>query len=85
MEELLPEIQGTEKPSPERALLCEVILLAIVDSLGKARTRTNGTTIEEAAERARAWLQRSPVCRHYCALVDIDHQAMLDRLARHWQ
>ena len=79
------EIQGTGHQSPERALLSEVILLAIADSLGTVSTCTKGVTRADSARQAREWLQRSPVCRHYCSLLDIDHQAMLDRLAPRWQ
>ena len=74
-----------EQYGPEKALLCEVISLAIDDSLGKAPAGVTGKTKAEAAAQARAWLESSPVCRYYCALVDIDHQAMIDRLGRHWR
>lgn len=84
MEAILPEIEQGEQRSPEKALVCEVIRLAIIDSLGNAMSLQSGANKQEAAELARVWLERSPVCRHYCALVGIDYRAMLERLAVAW-
>lgn len=81
MEPITPELQSTTKESPERALLVEVLLLAVVDSLGGEVRKVN----EYDQELARVWLERSPVCRYYCTLVDIDYQAMIDRLNKRWR
>jgi len=84
MEALLPELEQGEQRSPEKALVCEILLLAIVDSRGNAMSLQSGANRQEAAELARVWLERSPVCRHYCALIGIDYQAMIERLAVTW-
>lgn len=84
MEAILPELEQGKKRSPEKALVCEVILLAIVDSYGNAMSLQSGADKQEAAELARVWLERSPVCRHYCVLAGIDYRAMIERLAVTW-
>lgn len=65
--------------------MSEVILLAIADSLGTVSTCSKGITRKHAAQEARIWLQLSPVCRHYCTLLNINHEAMLERLTTKWQ
>lgn len=84
MNAILPELEQGKQRSPEKALVCEVILLAIVDSQGNAMSLQSGANKQDAAELARVWLERSPVCRHYCALVGIDYRAMIERLAVTW-
>lgn len=84
MEAIFPELEQGRQHSPEKALVCEVILLAIVDSQGNAMSLQSGRNKQEAAELARVWLERSPVCRHYCGLVGIDYRAMMERLAFTW-
>jgi|GEM_PF-6186570 len=81
MEPITLELQSTTKESPERSLLVEVLLLAVVDSLGGEARKVS----EYDQELARVWLERSPVCRYYCTLVDIDYRAMIDRLNKRWR
>ena len=57
-----------------RELICEILKLAVIDSMGKREIR----------ELARYWLESSPHCEFYCMLVGIDRVAMLDRLRRDW-
>jgi len=59
--------------SPEKALICEVILLAIADSLKRGSALMTGVTKELAQRLAIAWLENSPTCENYCALVGINH------------
>lgn len=81
MEPITPELQDDSKENPERALLVEVLLLAVVDSLGGEVRRVS----EYDQELARVWLERSPVCKYYCVLIGVDHQAMIDRLKKRWR
>ena len=84
MEEMRIDLEKVSAMPPERKLIEEVILLAVTDSLGGALLCGKLISKAEAADMARKWLIDCPVCRHYCTLVDIDHQAMIDRLKPRW-
>ena len=53
MNAILPELEQGEQRSPEKALVCEILLLAIVDSRGNAMSLQSGANRQEAAELAR--------------------------------
>ena len=85
MEPIVPELEGHHTAAPERRLIAEVLLLAVTDSLGGALLCGKGISKMEAASMARKWLISSPVCAHYCTLVDIDHRVMIERLQLKWR
>lgn len=79
-ESLQPTTHRTD--APERALIFEVLLVAVADSLGgRGRRRVD----DVKRERARRWLRASPVCELYCDLIDINYHAMRGRLRAQWQ
>ncbi|MCG9626032.1 hypothetical protein L1D34_14420 [Vibrio mediterranei] len=78
----LEAIREVADVSPERQLFVEVILLAVVESLGgEGRKKVK----QDDQERAQFWLERSPICKEYCELVDLDYTAMIERLRPHWR
>ncbi len=64
-----------ETEYPHRRLFCEIVDRAVQDS----REQRN----YELREKAQVWLQTKH-CEHYCTLVGINYQAMIERLRAEW-
>lgn len=70
---------------PHKGLLSAIIHRAIEESL-KPGAITNVKKHLKTAymDNARYWLRNSDTCKHYCALIDLCHETMVERLELQW-